>query len=71
MHHARGETQVPLVRKDNGSLVAGQMPDAAYGLRHDKLVKLASIIATIPIEKIYNTFINDATTAAIGVAALD
>lgn len=71
MHNARGEAPVELVKRENGALVAGTMPNADYGLRHEKLVKLASIIAAIPIEKLYNTFVNDATTATMGAIALE
>lgn len=53
-----------------GIVVAKKMPAAIYGIRYEKLMRIAASFAAVPIEKIYNMFINDAYNATKAVRSM-
>ena len=67
---AKGEERVAIVEDRPGLYIAKKMPDLQYGLRYEKLMKFVTNFAAVPLEKLYNTLINDTTNAIQAVQAM-
>lgn len=68
--NAKGEYPVEFEQVRPGLFAAAKMPNTQYGIRYEKLMTIASSFAAVPIEKVYNMFVNDVRTAKHAVGAI-